>query len=52
MGTEWSGYHGDLFGEARASEDFRRVLSTAKHVQLVLMTIPSGGEIGSEVHLG
>lgn len=30
--------------------DFRRVLWTGKHSQLVIMTIPSGGEIGAEVH--
>jgi mannose-6-phosphate isomerase-like protein (cupin superfamily) len=44
------GYHGDLFGQARANDDFRRVVSTSEHTQLVLMTIPPGGEIGSEVH--
>jgi mannose-6-phosphate isomerase-like protein (cupin superfamily) len=30
--------------------DFRRVLWTGKHSQLVVMTIPPGGEIGEEVH--
>jgi mannose-6-phosphate isomerase-like protein (cupin superfamily) len=30
--------------------DFRRVLWTGKHTQLVIMTIPPGGEIGEEVH--
>ena len=30
--------------------DFRRVLYTGKHTQLVLMTLPVGEEIGSEVH--
>jgi mannose-6-phosphate isomerase-like protein (cupin superfamily) len=30
--------------------DFRRVLWTGKHSQLVIMTIPPGGEIGEEVH--
>jgi mannose-6-phosphate isomerase-like protein (cupin superfamily) len=47
-----SGYHADLFGAARANEDFRRVLYTTKHTQLVVMTIPPGGEIGAEVHDG
>ncbi len=32
------------------NEDFRRVLYTAKHCQLVLMCIPAGEEIGEEVH--
>jgi mannose-6-phosphate isomerase-like protein (cupin superfamily) len=52
MTTQQSGYHGDLFGDARANEDFRRVLATTKHTQLVVMTIPPGGEIGSEIHHG
>jgi mannose-6-phosphate isomerase-like protein (cupin superfamily) len=30
--------------------DFRRVLWTGKHSQLVIMTVPPGGEIGEEVH--
>jgi mannose-6-phosphate isomerase-like protein (cupin superfamily) len=47
-----AGYHGDLFGQARANPDFRRVLATTKHTQLVIMTIPPGGEIGAEVHHG
>jgi mannose-6-phosphate isomerase-like protein (cupin superfamily) len=36
--------------EAEKSPDFRRVLWTGEHSQLVIMTIPSGGEIGEEVH--
>jgi len=35
---------------AERSPDFRRVLWTGKHTQLVVMTIPPGGEIGEEVH--
>jgi mannose-6-phosphate isomerase-like protein (cupin superfamily) len=35
---------------AEQSADFRRVLWTGKHSQLVIMTIPAGGEIGEEVH--
>ncbi len=35
---------------AEKSPDFRRVLWTGKHTQLVIMTIPAGGEIGEEVH--
>ncbi|HEX6873282.1 MAG TPA: cupin domain-containing protein [Micromonosporaceae bacterium] len=45
-------YRGDLFGQARDNDDFRRVLATSPHTQLVVMTIPPGGEIGSEVHDG
>ena len=35
---------------AERNPDFRRVLWTGKHTQLVIMTIPPGGEIGEEVH--
>jgi mannose-6-phosphate isomerase-like protein (cupin superfamily) len=35
---------------AEQSADFRRVLWTGLHAQLVIMTIPPGGEIGEEVH--
>ncbi|HEX7744145.1 MAG TPA: cupin domain-containing protein [Micromonosporaceae bacterium] len=35
---------------AETSPDFRRVLWTGEHTQLVIMTIQSGGEIGEEVH--
>ena len=36
--------------EAEKSPDFRRVLWTGEHSQLVIMTIPPDGEIGEEVH--
>jgi mannose-6-phosphate isomerase-like protein (cupin superfamily) len=35
---------------AERSPDFRRVLWTGEHTQLVIMTIPPAGEIGEEVH--
>ena len=35
---------------AEKSPDFRRVLWTGEHTQLVIMTIPPGGEIGEETH--
>lgn len=37
---------------AEKSPDFRRVLWTGEHTQLVIMTIPADGEIGEEVHEG
>ena len=37
---------------AQQSPDFRRVLWTGRNTQLVIMTIPPGGEIGEEVHEG
>jgi mannose-6-phosphate isomerase-like protein (cupin superfamily) len=42
--------HLTIATEAQKSPDFRRVLWTGKHSQLVIMTIPVGGEIGQEVH--
>jgi mannose-6-phosphate isomerase-like protein (cupin superfamily) len=45
-------YVSDVFGIARENTDFRRVLATTKHTQLVVMTLPPGGEIGEEVHDG
>ena len=35
---------------AEQSPDFRRVLWTGSKTQLVVMTIPPGGEIGEETH--
>jgi mannose-6-phosphate isomerase-like protein (cupin superfamily) len=35
---------------AEQSADFRRVLWTGRHTQLVIMTLPVSGEIGDEVH--
>jgi mannose-6-phosphate isomerase-like protein (cupin superfamily) len=35
---------------AEENPAFRRVLWTGRHTQLVIMTIPPGGEIGEEVH--
>jgi len=35
---------------AEENPDFRRVLWTGQHSQLVIMTIPPDGEIGEEVH--
>jgi mannose-6-phosphate isomerase-like protein (cupin superfamily) len=40
----------DIIGMARTNEDFRRVLDTGEHSQVVVMTIPVGGDIGEEVH--
>ena len=40
----------DIVGAAKANDLFRRVLSTGPHAQVVVMSIPAGGEIGEEVH--
>ena len=36
--------------EARRNDAFRRVLNTSGHVQVVLMTLQPGEDIGAEVH--
>jgi mannose-6-phosphate isomerase-like protein (cupin superfamily) len=42
--------HFSIATVAERNPDFRRVLWTGSHTQLVVMTIPPGGEIGEEVH--
>ncbi|RJQ55520.1 MAG: cupin domain-containing protein [Actinobacteria bacterium] len=44
------GFKGDIEGLTLGNEDFRRVLYTGKHSQLVLMSIRPNEEIGMEVH--
>ncbi|MDO5343714.1 MAG: cupin domain-containing protein [Candidatus Saccharibacteria bacterium] len=44
------GYYGNIEDLTVANDAFRKVLYTAKHCQLVLMSLPLGGEIGAEVH--
>ena len=44
------GYHDDSEAATESNEDFRRVLYTGHNLQLVLMSIPPGCEIGAEVH--
>jgi len=45
------GYVVALEKETRKNSDFRRVLYTGKHSQLVLMNIRPGDEIGEETHV-
>ena len=44
------GYVDDIEQATVANADFRRVLYTGKNLQLVLMTLPPGCDIGEEVH--
>ena len=44
------GFHDDIEKLTLGGQDFRRVLYTGKHLQLVLMTLQPGEEIGAEVH--
>ena len=40
----------DILAAARSNDAFRREVVTGEHEQVVVMTIPPGGEIGDEVH--
>ncbi|MCC7500271.1 cupin domain-containing protein [Candidatus Nomurabacteria bacterium] len=44
------GYVDNIEAITLANTDFRRVLYTAKNIQLVLMSLKPGEEIGEEVH--
>ena len=45
-----TGYVGPIERQTRKNRDFRRVLFTGKHAQLVVMCLGPGEEIGAEVH--
>jgi mannose-6-phosphate isomerase-like protein (cupin superfamily) len=42
----------DILEMARGSDDFRRVVTTGQHMQIVVMTLEVGEEIGAETHEG
>jgi mannose-6-phosphate isomerase-like protein (cupin superfamily) len=44
------GYVDNIEEATNSNSDFRRVLYTGKNLQLVLMTLQPGDEIGEEVH--
>ncbi len=44
------GYFGNIEDLTNENTDFRKVLYTGAHVQLVLMTLETAEEIGMEVH--
>jgi mannose-6-phosphate isomerase-like protein (cupin superfamily) len=44
------GFNANIEKETLANENFRKVLYTAKHCQLVLMSLKPKEEIGMEVH--
>lgn len=46
------GYVANIEALTLENENFRQVLYTGKHLQLVLMTIAPGDDIGAEVHEG
>lgn len=44
------GYIGNIEKETQTNENFRKVLYTGKHLQLVLMSLKIGEDIGEETH--
>jgi mannose-6-phosphate isomerase-like protein (cupin superfamily) len=44
------GFHDNIEKSTISNSNFRKVLYTAKHCQLVLMSLKPGEEIGSEIH--
>lgn len=45
-----TGFIGNIEDQAEENRDFRRVLFTGPHMQLVLMTLRPGEDIGEEIH--
>jgi len=43
-------FNEDIVALARRNTYFREVLATGPHSQVVVMSIPPGGEIGEEIH--
>jgi mannose-6-phosphate isomerase-like protein (cupin superfamily) len=43
-------FTGNIIDRARRNTFFREVIATGPHSQVVVMTIPPGGEIGLETH--
>lgn len=48
--VQMKGFVADIEDLTETNTDFRRVLYTGKNLQLVVMSIEPGGEIGEEVH--
>lgn len=44
------GFKGNIEKETLDNDNFRKVLYTGKHLQLVLMSLKPGEEIGEEIH--
>lgn len=45
-----TGYVGNIESDTLANENFRKVIFTGAHSQLVVMNLKAGEEIGAEVH--
>jgi mannose-6-phosphate isomerase-like protein (cupin superfamily) len=47
---EHMAFNEDIVKKAKANTNFRAVLSTGPNAQVVVMSIPPGGDIGEETH--
>jgi mannose-6-phosphate isomerase-like protein (cupin superfamily) len=45
-----TGYFGHIEKDTEKNKNFRKVLFTGKHLQLVVMSLKGGEEIGNEIH--
>lgn len=45
-----TGFKSNIEEDVRENKNFRKVVYTGQHIQLVLMSLKSGEEIGSEIH--
>ena len=45
------GFKSNIEKDVRGNENYREVLYTGKHLQLVLMSLKPGEEIGAEIHV-
>jgi mannose-6-phosphate isomerase-like protein (cupin superfamily) len=50
VSSDVKGFHDDIQGDTLENENFRKVLYTGKNMQLVLMTLQPGENIGMEHH--
>jgi mannose-6-phosphate isomerase-like protein (cupin superfamily) len=48
--TNMKGFNSNIEKDALKNENFRKVLYTSKHIQLVLMNLKPGEDIGEETH--
>jgi len=49
-GNKKKGFVGNIEKQTLSNNDFRHVIYTAKHTQLVLMSLNPGEDIGAEIH--
>ncbi len=50
VATPGSAFQADVVTRANENTDYRRVIYTGQKTQLVVMSLPAGGEVGEEMH--